>query len=97
MAVLTSYSKLIVDPSLAIVNLNIVRQFYQLKDEETNLQVPISFNSHYRLWERLSSFNLEYYKILNEVSLFLEYPRLVVSIHTHDHELDQADIRLYRP
>ena len=98
MAVLTSFSKLIIDPSLPMCNHHLVRQFYQQLDEETKSQVPISFNSNgYRLWERLSSFYLEYFKILNEVCLFLEYPRLVVSIHTHDAELHDSDIHLYRP
>lgn len=51
---------------------------------------------------RLSSFKLEYDKLLKEVMVFLEYPKMIVSIHTHDADLFEpgsahSDVMLYRP
>ena len=42
----------------------------------------------------MSNFYLEYYKLLNEVYLFLDYPQIVISIHTHQ---NGPDMQLYRP
>lgn len=55
MAILSNFSRLVIDPSVSICNSEIVRNHY-IEDNE-----PISINYNgYRLWERLSDFYLEY-------------------------------------
>eukprot|EP00356_Strombidium_inclinatum_P015743 CAMPEP_0170503448 /NCGR_PEP_ID=MMETSP0208-20121228/44792_1 /TAXON_ID=197538 /ORGANISM="Strombidium inclinatum, Strain S3" /LENGTH=63 /DNA_ID=CAMNT_0010783127 /DNA_START=411 /DNA_END=602 /DNA_ORIENTATION=+ len=47
--------------------------------------LPVSFNADgYRLWERLSECYLEYIKIQREIMEFLEGPRVILSIHSHE-------------
>jgi len=61
------------------------------------LLTPISFNQNYRFYERLSDFYLEYHKVLTEVMLFLETPKIIVSVHTHSKNSKAGNIALYRP
>ena len=65
------------------------------KVDENDEPLKISFNENYRLYERLDAFYLEYYKILKEINLFLEYPKIIVSIRTHTKS--DASVILYRP
>jgi len=98
-SVYSSFSKTIIDPSVSLCSQDLVPCFYKQLDED-QLQ-EVTFNSDgYRLWERLSSFYLEYYKLLKETALFLEQPSLILSVHSHDPEVQQGascDIQLYRP
>lgn len=78
LGVFANFSKIVIDPSLPICNLELVRTHYKSED------LPISINaSGYRLWERLSDFYLEYQKILREVMVFID-PKIIISIHTHE-------------
>lgn len=62
---------------------------------------PIEFNKNgFRFWERLSDSYLEYQKVLREIMVFLDYPKIIVSIHTHnEREIWDPDqkVVLYRP
>lgn len=88
MAVLTNFSKLIIDSSHPICSRDLIVSHYRSED------LPVSFNCEgYRLWERLSDFYLEYQKILLETMVFLE-PKIVISVHSHE----QGDFfEVYRP
>ena len=76
--VLTNFSKLVIDPSLSIINQELIRTQYKSED------LPVSFNhTGFRLWERLSDYYLEYQKILNEVMVSVD-PKIIISIHSHE-------------
>ena len=45
----------------------------------------------------MSDFYLEYHKILTEVMLFLENPKIIVSVHTHKKNAEAGHVALYRP
>ena len=98
MAVLTNFSKLLVDPAVPICNQDLIRLFYNQKDDNGDLKEISLNNSGFRLWERLADSYLEYQKVLNEVMLFLDQPKIIVSIHSHE-SLDhsKSNITLYRP
>ena len=61
--------------------------------------MDISLNRNgFRLWERLADSYLEYQKVMNEVMLFLEQPKIIVSIHSHEaQDGEKSKITLYRP
>lgn len=99
MAILTNFSKLIVDPAVPICNQDLIRLFYNTKDDQGE-PLEISVNQKgFRLWERLADSYLEYQKVLNEVMLFLERPKIIISIHSHEPDPTDASsvITLYRP
>ena len=84
MAVLTNFSKLLIDPAVPICNKDLIKLFFNSKDENGEL-MDISLNRNgFRLWERLADSYLEYQKVLNEVMLFLDQPKIIVSIHSHE-------------
>ena len=88
MAVASNFSKLIIDPGQPISSAELIRT--QWEDGS-----PISFNADgYRLWERLSDYYLEYAKVLREVLVFLEGPRIAVSVHSH---AGAEPIKVYSP
>lgn len=83
LAVMSNFSRLIIDPTKPITDSHLIRSHYRNPDHET----PVSFNSQgYRLWERLETFYLEYHKLLRETLDYLE-PTCIISIHSHDPEL----------
>lgn len=91
MAVATNFSKIIIDPSVNICQANLI------KTKWANGQ-DISINENgFRLWERLSDSYLEYQKVLREVMLFLEVPRVIVSIHSHTSQERANQVQLYSP
>lgn len=59
MAIVSNFSKLIIDPSLPICNSNLIKAFWD-KDQNNEDPQLISINKNYRLWERLSEMYLEY-------------------------------------
>lgn len=72
----SNFSRLIVDPSKSLLSNDLVPLTYQ--DGSF-----VSFNKDgYSLDERLSSFYLNYHKILTEMVWFLD-PKLIVSIKSH--------------
>lgn len=78
LAVCSNFSKVIIDPSLPLCSPHLVRTHWA---DGT----PVSFNNDgFRLWERLSDFYLEYHKVLREALIFLDAPRVVLSIHSHE-------------
>ena len=84
MAVCTNFSKMLIDPSLPIINNKLVRMCFD-QVEGLNHVEPIEFNKNgFRFWERLSDSYLEYQKVLREIMVFLDYPKIIVSIHTHN-------------
>jgi predicted N-formylglutamate amidohydrolase len=85
-AVLSNFSKLIIDPSAPICNQDLIKLFYKTKSEDGELLEVTINNQGYRLYERLSESYLEYQKVMNEVMLFLEFPKIIISIHTHEPE-----------
>lgn len=59
--------------------------------------MPISFNFEgYRLYERLSTYYLEYHKLVSEALEYLEAD-LIVNMHTHDPESSKigTDVIVY--
>ena len=69
MAILANFSRLVIDPSVPICNTEIVRNHFV----EDDLAISINIDG-FRLWERLSDFYLEYYKVLREAMIFLDVP-----------------------
>ena len=75
---MANFSKLIIDPSVPIINNDLIPQTY--KSDPT---LPISFNAQgYQYYERLSGYYLEYHKVLQDLMWFLE-PEIVVGVHSH--------------
>ena len=80
MAVLSNYSKAIIDPSLPLHSEDLVKLVYH----HTEDQMPIVFNKDYRadLQARINDFYAVYHTVLGEVIQFLQ-PDLLLNIHTH--------------
>ena len=79
---------MVIDPALPITSQDLIRTEYQAEN------LPVSFNhSGFRLWERLSDFYLEYYKILSEIMVSVD-PKIIVSVHSHE---SGDHMQIYRP
>ena len=96
LAVMGNFSRLLIDPSKPLTDLNLIRTTYKAPEND----IPVSFNSQgYRLFERLETFYLEYHKLLRESLDYLE-PSCILNVHSHDPELSPNvphDIVLYHP
>ena len=58
-AIVTNFSKLIIDPSVSICNSNLIPIQWNSDNIKDELNM-ISFNKNHRLWDRLSEMYLEY-------------------------------------
>jgi predicted N-formylglutamate amidohydrolase len=98
---MTSFSKLLIDPSQHISCDNLVRMHLELStltDTESSPEKRIASMNHEisqpMLSDRMNSFYMVYHNVLSELIWFLR-PSLVLNIHSHPAEHLSGDVVIY--